>query len=64
MNTASSSDKSALINFIEQTIPIQHEKVVEFVKVFQPVTISRDEFFISEGKVGDDRILFGSPGCL
>jgi len=44
-------DRSKLISFIEQVIPIPRPRVEEIASHFQDIQIRKNEFFIQQGKV-------------
>jgi CRP-like cAMP-binding protein len=52
--------KENLIAFIEQVLPIPRGKVEEIVTHFQPVQLSKNDFFIKEGKVCNDYLFLDS----
>jgi CRP-like cAMP-binding protein len=46
-------DKENLILFIEQVLPIQRSKVEEIATHFQPIQITKNNYFIKEGKISN-----------
>ena len=56
-------DKVNLVNFMQKTIPISREKAEEMVTPFQPIEITKHDFFIKEGKVCD-RYMFLDSGFI
>ncbi len=53
-------NKENLIQFIEQVIPIPRQRVEEIAEHFQPMQISRNEFFIRAGKPCNDYLFLDS----
>jgi CRP-like cAMP-binding protein len=56
-------DKENLILFIEQVLPIARLKVEEITTHFQPIQITRNNYFIKEGKVSNN-YLFLETGFI
>ncbi len=56
-------DKESLIKFIQQIIDIPRNKTEEIVAHFQPINISKNDYFIEEGKVSNN-YLFLETGFI
>lgn len=57
------SDRSSLIYFIQQTLPLKDEVANEIVQYFQLREIKKGELFLTEGKVSNE-YLFLESGCM
>ena len=44
-------DKTSLLQFIHDTVPVSQQKAVEIADRFQEKTIAKNEFLLQEGKV-------------